>query len=62
MRKTLTALVAAAAFVGFAGSAFAGSGCGGGYHASGKTGTEVATSGQTTKPVQQTQVPSGSSQ
>ena len=62
MRKTLTALVAAAAFVGFANSAFAGAGCGSGYHASTKDSSEVAQTGQTTKPVQQTQVPSGSSQ
>ena len=62
MRRILTALVAAAGLVGFVGSALAAGGCGGGYHASGKAGTEIATTGQTTKPVQQTQVPSGSSQ
>ena len=62
MRRILTTLVAAAALVGFAGVAFAGSGCGSGYHATTKTGTEIATTGQTTKPVQQTQAPTGSSQ
>ena len=62
MRKILTALVAAAAFAGFAGTAFAGGGCGGGYHASSKVGSEIASTGGTTKPVQQTQAPTGSSQ
>lgn len=60
MRRILTALVATAAIAGFAGSALAG--CGGGYHTTTKVGTEIATTGQTTKPVQQTQAPSGSSQ
>ena len=61
MRRILTALVAAAGLLGFAGAAFAAGGCGG-YHTATKVGTEIATTGQTTKPVQQTQAPSGSSQ
>ena len=60
MRRVLTALVATAAIAGFAGSAMAG--CAGGYHSASKVGSEVATTGQTAKPVQQTQAPTGSSQ
>ena len=72
MRRILTALVAAAGLLGFAGTAFAGGGCGSGYHTTTKVGTEIATTGQTatgqtatdqtTKPVQQTQIPSGTTQ
>ena len=73
MRRILTALVATAAIAGFAGSALAGAGCGSGYHSASKVGSEIATTGsqtatgqtgtdQTTKPVQQTQAPTGSSQ
>ena len=58
MRRILTALVATAAIAGFAGSALA---CGN-YKTASNTGAEIATTGQTAKPVQQTQIPSGSSQ
>ena len=56
MRKTLTSLVAAAGFVAFAGPALAEGGCGG-LHSAQKTGTEVASTDKSTKPVQQTQAP-----
>ena len=59
MRRILTALVATAALAGFTGTALA---CGGGYGKTAKTGAEIATTGQTTKPVQQTQIPSGTTQ
>ena len=67
MRRILTALVAVAGLLGFAGAAVAGGGCGSGYHTTTKVGTEIATTGQTatdqtTKPVQQTQIPSGTTQ
>ena len=59
MRRTLSALVVAAAVAGFTAPAFAMGGCGGLHTAEGKTTYETASADQstTTKPIQQTQVP-----
>ena len=54
MRRTLAAVVATAAIIGFSGAAFAGSGCGGGQTAH-SSSYETATNTQSTKPTTQTQ-------
>ena len=61
MRKTITSLIAAAALVGFAGSAFAAGNCGFGLQTAG-THTQTASADQSTISQPQTPAPQTSTE